>query len=59
MHLVIATRGYKPDVDRFITELQGKYFPYKCDAGTYAVGMNVQPIQLWSLNFPKEIISLS
>ena len=27
MHLLIATRGYKPDVDRFITELQGKYFP--------------------------------
>lgn len=54
MHLLIATRGYKPDVDRFITELQGKYFPYKCDKGDYAVAMNVQPIQLWSLNFPEE-----
>jgi hypothetical protein len=56
MHLLIATRGYKPDVDRFITELQGKYFPYKCDKDktNYAVAMNVQPIQLWSLVFPED-----
>jgi hypothetical protein len=53
MHLIIGTRGAKHDVDRFITELQGKYFPYKTDKGNYAVAMNVQPIQLWSLVFPE------
>lgn len=27
MHLYAITRGIKHDVDRFITELQGKYVP--------------------------------
>jgi hypothetical protein len=54
MHLVIAMRGNKYTQDRFITELQGKYFPYKTKDGSYAVQMNVQPMTLYSLVFPKE-----
>jgi hypothetical protein len=29
MHLYVATKGIKHDVDQFITELQGKYLPFK------------------------------
>jgi hypothetical protein len=54
MKLFFAMRGVKHDTDRFITELQGKYFPYKCDAGEYQLQLNVQPIQLYCLGFPKE-----
>jgi hypothetical protein len=54
MKLFFAIRGIKFDTDRFITELQGKYFPYKTDNGDYQVQMNVQPIQLYCLGFPRE-----
>lgn len=48
------TRGTKHSIDRFITELQGKYLPYHTDKGDFALQLNVQPIQLWCVGFPKE-----
>lgn len=60
MHLYIITRGIKKEVDDFITQLQGKYLPFKFrqkkedpmqDA---TVQLAVRPIQLWELAYPKE-----
>ena len=61
MHLYMITRGIKNEVDQFITELQGKYLPFKwrdankgdkqvVDAYTQIA---VRPIQLWELVFPE------
>lgn len=60
MHLYIITRGIKHAVDRFITELQGKYVPFKWKSPTdtelkdYMVQLGVRPIQLWEIVFPEE-----
>ena len=60
MHLYMMTRGIKHSVDQFITELQGKYLPFKWrkDGDTkledYHVQLAVRPIQLWELVFPEE-----
>jgi hypothetical protein len=54
MHTYILTRGIKHDVDRFITELQGKYLPYEFEKGKQGlVQFAVRPIQLWELVFPE------
>ena len=50
MHLFMMTRGIKPEVDRFITELQGKVLPW----GKGAIQLSVRPFQMWELVFPKE-----
>lgn len=60
MHLYVATRGIKNEVDQFITELQGKYLPMKWRDNKeqpfreiqFQVG--VRPIQLWEICYPKE-----
>ncbi len=58
MHLFIATRGIKNWVDQFITELQGKYVPFKYPKDGDLVDCNVQvavrPIQFWEIVFPEE-----
>jgi hypothetical protein len=65
MHLIIATRGIKKEVDDFIVQMQGKYLPIKLkmkDGQPHQDGVptdmmvqvNVQPLELWSLVFPKE-----
>jgi len=60
MHLIIATRGNKPDVDNFITQLQGQYFPTNLkfpkdkELKKYFLQVLVRPIQLWDLGFGKE-----
>lgn len=55
MHLYCLTRGIKHDVDRFITELQGKYLPYKFQKGEKGlVQFSVRPVQLWEMVFPEE-----
>jgi hypothetical protein len=62
MHLYMITRGIKPNVDQFITELQGKYLPFKCpnpqgDPKVLVPFLNqihVRPIQLWEIVFPEE-----
>ena len=62
MHLYLITRGIKHDVDRFITELQGKYLPFKVHkdgtaglkAGDHLVQLAVRPIQLWEVVYPEE-----
>jgi len=60
MHLYIITRGIKNSVDQFITELQGKYLPYKWrekneDAmKDCMLQVSVRPIQLWEIAFPEE-----
>ena len=64
MHFFCITRGIKHEVDKFITELQGKYFPMQVpdtdEKGNWtktkpvAIQVGVQPIQLWSINFPAE-----
>ena len=61
MHLYIATKGIKHDVDRFITELQGKYMPWKWRAKkedkleNTTVQLAIRPIQLWEIGYPKEL----
>jgi hypothetical protein len=60
MHLYIATKGIKHEVDQFITELQGKYLPFKWREKKTDkfqdshVQLSVRPIQLWEIGFPKE-----
>ncbi len=59
MHLYIITRGIKNFVDQFITELQGKYLPFKYqdDKGNLIntqAQVAVRPIQLWEIVFPEE-----
>tara|TARA_Y100000310_G_C20503544_1_gene725240 strand:- start:262 stop:672 length:411 start_codon:yes stop_codon:yes gene_type:complete len=61
----MITRGIKHDVDRFITELQGKYLPFqaafKKDGHVDEKGklkpqmlqLSVRPIQLWEVVFPE------
>ena len=46
-------------VDQFITELQGKYLPFKYpnekgDLEIHSVPIAVRPIQLWEIVFPEE-----
>ena len=54
MKYFFGIRGIKHDTDRFINELSAKYLPYKTDKGSYALQLNVQPIQLYCVGFPKE-----
>ena len=69
MHLIIATRGNKRDVDDLITQLQGQYLPTdlcmkdgKPDPTgkpeKYHLQTLVRPIQLWDLGIPKEHLDL-
>ena len=58
MHVVTLSRGLKADVDRTITELQGKYLPYKHKGKNLVLGMRVCPIQLWDISFPKQWLEL-
>lgn len=51
------TRGIKHDVDRFITELQGKYMPYDFNGEKTLVQLAVRPIQLWELVFPEPTLN--
>jgi hypothetical protein len=54
MHLYLLTRGIKHDVDRFITELQGKYLPYEYEKGKIGqLQFSVRPVQLWEMVFPE------
>ena len=60
MQVYIATRGPIPDVEEFISELRGKYLPFKAkfkedkDKKNYMLQVLVRPIQLWEVAFPKE-----
>jgi len=61
MHLYIITRGIKHEVDKFITQLQGKYLPFEVKKGAaglkkgkYMIQTSVRPIQLWEIAYPKE-----
>lgn len=62
MHLYMTTRGIKHEVDQFITELQGKYLPFKFRDASKGekephdvyLQMSVRPIQLWELCFPED-----
>ena len=60
MHLYIITRGIKHLVDDFITQLQGKFFPFKYrnpetkQLETFALRVSVRPIQLWEIVYPEE-----
>ena len=53
MHFYCITRGVKPNVDRFISDLQAQYYPFKYQ-NSNLIQMGVRPIQLWELVFPKE-----
>ena len=53
MHLITATRGNIHDVNRLISELQGKYLPFEYEGKKALLSMLVQPIQLWSFVFPE------
>lgn len=60
MHLYIATKGIKNEIDQFITELQGKYLPFKWrdkpgdPLEDSCIQLSVRPIQLWEIGYPKE-----
>lgn len=59
MHLYVLTRGIKNNVDQFITELQGKYFPFKYrnekgEVKDMLWQFAVRPVQLWEFAFPEE-----
>ncbi len=65
MHLYLMTRGIKHDVDRFITELQGKYLTFKGafdekgqvnptgELKDIMLQLAVRPIQFWEICFPE------
>ena len=50
----MMTRGIKHEVDRFISDLQAQYFPYKSNKKNLWVQLGVRPIQLWEIALPKE-----
>lgn len=55
MHLYLLTRGIKKEVDDWITQLQGKYLSYKKSKDwSGSVQVQVRPIQLWEIVYPKE-----
>ena len=54
MHLYFTTRGVKFWVDRFITELQGMYLPFKYQGKENSFRLQVRPLQIWEVVFPKE-----
>lgn len=59
MHLYTLVRGIKHDVDKMITELQGKYLPIRATAKDgsvmdFQVQLSVRPIMLYEFAFPKE-----
>ena len=62
MHSYLLTRGIKHEVDQFITELQGKYLPFKwrdvnnkdSKIQDTMVQLGVRPIQLWEIVYPEE-----
>jgi len=54
MQILIATRGSKRDVDRFIEEMQSKYLPIKVKGKNMVCNVVYRPIQLGELVFPKE-----
>jgi len=54
MQLVIATRGVKHDVERFITMLQGIWLPYQNQGQQQVLQFGVRPVQLWELAFPEQ-----
>jgi len=55
MHLYFISRGMKFWVDKFITSLQGQFLNWKREDGTDAmVEIQIRPIQLWEVVFPKE-----
>jgi len=58
MHLHLITRGIKPDVDRFITQLQGKYLPFKWRGQDKMIEVAVRPIQIWEIIFPEEHLDM-
>ena len=55
MHLLIAVRGIKHEVERTINDLQAQYFNFKHrDQKNVVIQMGVRPIQLYELVFPRE-----
>lgn len=65
MQIYAITRGVIHDVNLMITQLQGKYFPFKGRLGgdansttaskelkDYALAVGVRPIQLWEIAYP-------
>ena len=61
MHLYIMTRGIKKDSDQFITELQGKYLPFKFpdpknpkELMPCNLQLGVRPIRLYEVVFPED-----
>lgn len=60
MHLYILTRGIKKEVDDLITQLQGKYLPFKYrkegekELKDLVLQIGVRPIQLWEIVYPEE-----
>ena len=61
MHLYCITRGLKSAIDEFINQLQGQYLPFEVKEGAaglkkgkYNVQVQVRPIQMWEIVFPRE-----
>ena len=62
MHLIFATDGIKKEVDDTINQLQGVYLPFEIKEegtaglpkGKCSVQLQVRPVQLWDVIFPRE-----
>ena len=48
------TRGIKHEVDRMVTQLQGKTLPMTFHGTPGTVELAMRPIQMWDVVFPKE-----
>jgi len=54
MHVYILTRGIKERTDRFIENLCNQYLPFRFKGQNMSIQINVKPIQLYEIVFPKE-----
>ncbi len=60
MKYIIATRGERWSVKKFISELSAKYLPFPCkkdgkDVPGMSFQVGVMPMQLWCINFPRDM----
>ena len=57
----MVSRGQKDKVDNFINDLQAMFLPYgspDANGNRMHLQLNVRPVQLWELAFPKEHFKL-
>ena len=62
MHLYVATRGIKQDVDRWVKNMESQHFPHKVRKNVHDtkepitdvhVQLSMRPVQFWEIVFPE------